>query len=111
MHKRLFFLVSLSLSLWGGILVSPSAVLADEGGQLKTVTLDVDNMTCRLCPITVRKALGKVDGVVKVTAKYEGRGIGWAQVTFDPARTGITALTRATAMAGFPSRVRSDPSP
>ncbi|MBI1196197.1 MAG: hypothetical protein GC138_10175 [Gammaproteobacteria bacterium] len=111
MHKTLFFLISLSLSLSGGILVSPSVVLAEESGQLKTVILDVDNMTCRLCPITVRKALRKVDGVVEVTAKYEGRGLGWAQVTFDPAKTEITALTRATAMAGFPSRVRSDPSP
>ena len=32
-------------------------------GTTSTATLDVSNMTCAACPITVRKALEKVPGV------------------------------------------------
>ena len=32
-------------------------------GTSETVTLDVENMTCSICPITVKKALEKVAGV------------------------------------------------
>jgi len=31
-------------------------------GPLQTVTLDVQNMTCAVCPITVKKALERVPG-------------------------------------------------
>jgi periplasmic mercuric ion binding protein len=31
-------------------------------GTLQTVTLDVRNMTCAICPITVKKALERVPG-------------------------------------------------
>lgn len=34
----------------------------------KTVTLDVQNMTCGLCPITVKKSLEKVSGVSDLTS-------------------------------------------
>jgi len=74
--------------------------------ELKTVTLDVDKMTCKLCPITVKKALKKVDGVTEVIAKYEGDGIGWAQVTFDTDKTDVSALTLAAEKAGYPSRLQ-----
>jgi len=72
----------------------------------QTVTLDVDNMTCSLCPFTVRKALQQVPGVIKAEAKYEGHGVGWARVTFDPGKVGIRALTLATTQAGYPSRLK-----
>ena len=46
--------------------------------ELQTVKLQVDNMTCSMCPYTVKKALKKVDGVEKVKAKYrsEERRVG-----------------------------------
>lgn len=36
----------------------------------KTVTLDVQNMTCELCPITVKKSLQKVPGVSAVKVDF-----------------------------------------
>jgi len=72
--------------------------------ETRTVTLEVDGMTCKMCPITVKKALKKVPGVVAVEAKYEGNGEGWAQVTFDPAKASVADLTAATEWAGYPSR-------
>lgn len=66
----------------------------------KTVTLSVPGMTCAACPITVKKALNKVEGVAKTEISFERRE---AVVTFDDSRTNVQALTRATENAGYPS--------
>ena len=88
------------------ILCLAALPFAVQAGELKTVTLTVDGMTCSMCPITVKKALRKVQGVSDVTAKYEGDGVGWAKVTYDPAKVSVKDLTHATAQAGYPSRLR-----
>ena len=69
----------------------------------KTVTLAVPGMTCAACPITVKTALAKVDGVEKTDVSFEKRE---AVVTYDDAKTTVAALTRATAGAGYPSTVK-----
>ena len=71
----------------------------------QTVTLQVENMTCSMCPYTVKKALKKVDGVKAVEAKYEGDGEGWAKITFDPGKTDVESLIEATTNAGYPSHL------
>lgn len=75
-------------------------VPAVQAAEAKTVTLAVENMTCSLCPITVRKALEAVPGVIAAKADY---GTRTATVTFDPERTNVQALTAATAHAGYPA--------
>lgn len=105
MIRNLLLAVLLGLSGFT-LALSTTVVTAAEQAQTKTVTLDVENMTCNMCPITVRKALEKVPGVVKAEAKYEGDGVGWAKVTFDPAKTDIDTLTNATFEAGYPSNVK-----
>lgn len=69
----------------------------------RTVTLSVPGMTCEACPITVKKALTKVEGVQSAAVSYEKRQ---AVVIFDDAKTDVRALTQATANAGYPSTVR-----
>ncbi|RDK03436.1 mercury resistance system periplasmic binding protein MerP [Paraburkholderia lacunae] len=69
----------------------------------RTVTLDVKNMTCELCPVTVRKSLEKVPGVSAVKVDFDGKT---ATVTYDPAKAQPDALTRATANAGYPSTLQ-----
>lgn len=86
--------------------LSTNVAATAEQAQTRTVTLDVENMTCNMCPITVRKALEKAPGVVKAEARYEGDGVGWAKVTFDPAKTDIDTLTNATFEAGYPSSLK-----
>ncbi len=100
------FVLIFSLVFAGSWLVAPTLQAAGAVNQ-ETVTLDVKNMTCAMCPITVRKALEKVPGVIKAEAKYEGNGVGWAKVTFDPAKVGVEALTKATANAGYPSTLKT----
>ncbi|MBL1432283.1 MAG: mercuric transport protein periplasmic component [Gammaproteobacteria bacterium] len=94
-------LTSLSLSL---LLVFQAANIF--AGELRTVTLIVDGMTCGTCPITVKKALRKVDGLTEVIAKYERKGDGWAKVSFDASKTDVDDLIFATQEAGYPSRLK-----
>jgi len=69
----------------------------------QVVTLAVQNMTCPLCPFTVRKALESVPGVTKVSVDFDAKT---ATVSFDPTKTNAQALTQATGNAGFPSTVK-----
>lgn len=66
----------------------------------QTATLKVPGMTCSACPITVKKALSKVDGVEKVDVSFEKKE---AVVTFDDAKTNEKALVKAATDAGYPS--------
>ena len=77
-----------------------SALTAPAWAATQTVTLSVPGMTCAACPITVKKALGKVAGVAKTEVNLDKRE---ATVTFDDTRTTVDALTRATRDAGYPS--------
>ncbi len=65
-----------------------------------TVTLSVPSMDCPVCPITVKKALTKVQGVRQAEVNFDKRQ---ATVTFDDARTNVLALMQATKDAGYPS--------
>jgi mercuric ion binding protein len=66
----------------------------------QTVTLSVPGMTCAACPITVKQALNRVEGVMQTEVNFERRE---AIVTFDGAKTSVPALIRATENAGYPS--------
>lgn len=85
--------------LLGLIAALPFAVHAATPGH---ATLHVEKMDCAACPITVRKALERVPGVLKADVDYRRKT---ARVVFDPTRTKPEALTRATADAGYPSTV------
>lgn len=77
-----------------------AAIVNPVWAATKTVTLSVPGMTCAACPITVKKALTKVEGVTKTKVSFENRE---ATVTFDNTKTNLQALTRATQNAGYPS--------
>jgi mercuric ion binding protein len=85
--------------LVSAIVALPFGLLA---GSLETVTLDVKHMTCSVCPLTVRKALEKVPGVVEAKADFDQKT---ATVRFDPDKANADALAKATADAGYPSTV------
>lgn len=70
----------------------------------KTVTLSVPEMTCAVCPITVKKSLTGVNGVDKVKVNFEHKT---ATVTFDDKTTNIDALTNATKDVGYSSTLKA----
>ncbi|CAE6771925.1 mercury resistance system periplasmic binding protein MerP [Nitrospira defluvii] len=83
--------------------IALSAVLsALAWAATQTVTLSVSGMTCAACPITIKKALNKVEGVENIDVNLEKKE---ALVTFDDAKTKVEALLEATKNAGYPSTV------
>ena len=74
-----------------------------EPTDSQTVTLAVENMTCAMCPFTVRKSLENVQGVIDAKVDF---ATGTATVVFDPAVTTVAALTTATTNAGYPSALK-----
>jgi len=80
--------------------VGPSDQAAETGttSERREIALSVPAMNCPMCPITVRRALAGVDGVLKADASLKDKQ---ARVAFDPARTDIDALLAAVAEAGF----------
>ncbi len=91
------FLAAALLS--AGAAHSPAAFAAE-----RTVTLAVQNMTCALCPRTVKASLEAVPGVSKVVVSAENKT---ASVTYDDSKAGVDALVNATTNAGYPSAPKS----
>lgn len=87
--------------LFAGFVLVAAASAALAAPQ--TVTLSVPGMTCAACPITVKKALSKVDGVTAAKVSYDKRE---AIVTFDDSRTGVQKLVEASTNAGYPATVK-----
>jgi len=71
---------------------------------VQTVTLDVPGMTCSSYPITVKKALTKVDSVQQVKTSLEKKE---AVVMFDDSKTSVAKLSMATADARFPTTLKA----
>lgn len=82
-------------------LVSVSAFAATP----KTVVMDVQNMTCAACAITIKAALGKVPGVA--STKVDGKA-GTVSVVFDPDRTTAQAIAKTVSDAGFPAKPKGN---
>ena len=69
-------------------------------GTPQTAVLDVQNMTCSMCSITIHKALENVPGVIETKVDYDHKT---ATVKYDSDKTNPSALVKATTNAGFPS--------
>ena len=79
-------------------------VLRAFAGEPKHAVLDVPSMFCSLCPITVRKALERVPGVLEAKADLATKR---AEATYDPDKTSPEALAKAVSDAGFPAMVKN----
>jgi mercuric ion binding protein len=90
--KRLAFMIALA-----------AALPAVAGGASQTVTLDVQDMTCASCPLTVRQVLKKQPGVEDAKVDMRSRS---AEVKFDPAKAQPEQFAKAVSEAGFPTTVR-----
>lgn len=69
----------------------------------QSAVLDLQNMTCSLCGMTVKKALQKVPGVDDAVIDYPSKT---ATVKYDANKANVAALVKATTNAGFPSTPR-----
>lgn len=87
------------------LLIAALAILSLPAlaAPLETVTLEVQNMTCELCPITVKKSLEKLPGVSAAKVDFDKKT---ATVTYDPDQVQPDGLVGATTNAGYPSSVQ-----
>ena len=88
-----------SIVLAAVLVALSSPILAAQ----KTVTLSVPGMTCGACPITVKKAITRVDGVILAKVDFDKRQ---AVVTYDDAKSNVDKIMQATANAGYPSSIK-----
>jgi mercuric ion binding protein len=95
--------MSLAGSLFSVIAV-PAFVQSVTASEVQSVTFEIENMTCALCPVTVRKAMEGVEGVRSVEIDFDART---ARVVFDPAITTSESIAAASANAGYPARPAS----
>lgn len=82
------------------VLVSLFSMVANAA---QTAVMDLQNIHCYACVMTVKKALERVPGVENTKVDLERKT---ATVKFDPARTNTDALVKATKDAGFPATLR-----
>ena len=77
-----------------------------QASDTATVRLHISGMTCGTCPLTARKALGKLSGVYSATVTYEDSlGV----VRFNPAKVKPTEIaTHLTKMTGYGAKVLPD---
>ena len=97
---KLLILALLAVSAAPAITAIPA--MAQAVATEQTVTFTADNMTCALCPVTVKRAMDSVDGVRAVEIDFEART---ATVIFDTAATNTEAIATASANAGYPARI------
>ena len=86
-----------------GLLAALLLATSAFAGAAETIVLDIRNMTCSLCAVTVRKSLERVPGVSEAKVDYDRKT---ATVSYDPAKAAKGELVKATTDAGFPSSVR-----
>lgn len=86
-------------------LLAPLLIAAPAWAGTQTVTLDIPGMTCAACPITIKKALTRIEGVEAAEVSYKALA---ATVTFDDARTDAESIRQATGNIGYPSTIRGE---
>ena len=71
----------------------------------QTQSFAVEKMTCATCPIAVKKAMQRVDGVQSVSVDYDTKT---AVAVFDPTQTSAQAIADASTNVGYPATPISD---
>ena len=87
------------LALLALVSFSTSSLNAEPNNEA-TVKFKVEKMTCATCPISVRKAMERVDGVKEVRVDFDSKT---ATVTFDSSKATATDIGDASTDVGFPA--------
>lgn len=74
---------------------------APAASAQRQTTFAIENMTCALCPATVKKAMAGVVGVSAVSVDFAAKT---ARATYDPSRTNAAQIAAASTNAGYPAR-------
>ncbi len=89
-----------TIALLVSLFISASLSAAEQ-----SIKLSIPGMNCSICPITVKKSLQKVEGVISVNVIYESK---MAEVSYNDQLTNISSLQEATKNVGYPSFIVKD---
>jgi copper chaperone CopZ len=81
-----------------------TAAISQRNVQMQRVVLQVSNMTCTSCSVSVRNSLLRVQGVQDAIVTFNPPE---AVIVYDPAQASIQDLIQATTNAGYPSLAKS----
>ncbi|MEQ9619837.1 MAG: heavy metal-associated domain-containing protein [Deltaproteobacteria bacterium] len=93
------FLLSVMLFL-GFYIYSPSNATAsgkESPSDINEVVLKVEGMTCKVCPLTIKTALKKLNGVVDADVSFEDKE---ARVTYEEGEVTVERIISAIEDAG-----------
>ena len=96
----LFTVGAVGLWTFGAMSPAHAQSTAVPAASSQSATFAIENMTCALCPVTVRKAMEGVSGVTSVSVDFENKT---ATVLFDPAVTDTATIAAASTNAGYPA--------
>lgn len=94
-----------------GLTYAVSSASASEGSaakveaQMSTASFSIAKMTCATCPISVKKAMKRVDGVKTVEVDFKTK---IATVSFDPSITNAETIAAASTNVGYPATQVTD---
>ncbi len=107
--KRLAIVATLVLGLFllAGCSDEPDAQAAagKDATERREVVLSVPDMSCPMCPVTVRRALDGIDGVYEAEADLDTKQ---ARAVFDPALTDLDTLIAAIENSGFSATLKDE---
>lgn len=84
----------------GAFAMAKNEDIAAAEAAMATVNFTIENMTCATCPISVKNAMMRVDGVKTVLIDFESKT---AEVIYDPALTTPQAIGAASTDVGYPA--------
>ena len=70
---------------------------SEESTNTQEVTLKVDGMTCKMCPLTIKTALKKLDGVVDANVSYKDKE---AKVQYEEGKVTVDDIVKAIENTG-----------
>jgi mercuric ion binding protein len=106
MNRTAIALVATATLGLGGLgavtLLPETAAQAEASSTLRTQVFSIEKMTCATCPITVKTAMERVEGVRSANVDFDTKT---ATVVYDPRVTNLGAIAAASTKAGYPARV------
>jgi mercuric ion binding protein len=103
MKTNLLLLIFLSIIAFS--YQNANAEDAKQTSSQITQKFSVDKMTCKMCHITVSKAIEQVAGVIDAKVDYESKV---ATVIYNPSLASVEQIESASANAGYPATLISE---
>ncbi|MET4735689.1 mercuric ion binding protein [Thalassospira sp. MBR-102] len=97
------FVLGLTVMPPGGLLPTAALAAGPVSQAEQTTVFDIENMTCALCPVTVKTAMEAVTGVEAVDINFDAKT---ATVIFDPSVASGEVIGAASTNAGYPAKAR-----